>query len=205
MTKLIYVLCLLFFAGGLSAQTALGALRVELLVEGEAAMQANVLLRPRGEETFTKWAYTDMEGLAYFPSLQAGEYELKISYVGIETQKRRIFIKAGKLREIKIESEDGVWLIGDEKQAAWHVVFGRQVEGVCGRINNQPPPCVLHHLHRLLFPENKGIVVSARSRPRWVKWTALGLLPALVGVHTVSRPDLEQNKNREDRGTQAAE
>ena len=115
MIRYIVLLTLLFAGGGaLLAQTT-GSLQGKVIDTGleEGLPFANVVLEKEG--TQIAGTQTDFDGNYNFSNIEAGTYDLLVSYVGFPTVKTEgVVIKLGQVVRFDVEMEEGTAALGTD-------------------------------------------------------------------------------------------
>jgi hypothetical protein len=122
MVRYIILLTLLFLGATMSAQTT-GSLQGKVIDVGsdEGLPFANIVLEKEG--TQITGTQTDFDGNYNFSNVEAGTYDVIVSYIGFPTVKTEgVVISLGKVVRFDIEMEEGTDLLTDSSGVAMEIV-----------------------------------------------------------------------------------
>jgi len=98
------ILCLLSIGSGVSAQDINSSIKgIALEENGDPLLYANILLHAAQDSSLTKAELTDETGLYTFVNIPAGQYFIKISYVGMAEYSSEVFtFEEGEMKTLKV-------------------------------------------------------------------------------------------------------
>ena len=122
MVRYIILLTLLFLGATMFAQTT-GSLQGKVIDVGsdEGLPFANIVLEKNG--TQTTGTQTDFDGNYNFSNVEAGTYDVVVSYVGFPTVKTEgVVISLGKVVRFDIEMEEGTDVLTDSTGKSMEII-----------------------------------------------------------------------------------
>ncbi|PWN05260.1 TonB-dependent receptor [Rhodohalobacter mucosus] len=104
----IILICLLLFQGIVYAQNSSVLRLIVLESGGQPVVGANVLLYENGQDQYTGYGVTNRDGFVEFRNLEAGEYQIRTTYIGFEPFERSYELSGEEIRVERITLRDQV-------------------------------------------------------------------------------------------------
>ena len=127
MQKLLVALYLVCFSTLLFGQAVKGKVTDK---KGSPLPGATILTNDNG-------VFTDGDGNYQITFSVAGEYEIKCSFIGFESQTKKISIKGGEVQNINFSLKDDSYLMDDVVVVGYGVQRKREVTGAIERIESE--------------------------------------------------------------------
>ena len=132
-----YLFCIGFLnAQNYSSRTTLRGFVFEKNTS-EPIMFANVILKGIDNKNILKGTATDVNGLYNITSLESGNYKLIVTYIGYDTTKLNIFIKAGEVKTENIEITKSSVKLNEVKISAERIEMKTEVKAASIKITSQ--------------------------------------------------------------------